>query len=318
MEVTNLLTFTDRQHLREWFEQNHLSEKCCWVACNRSKTPKPDTLSYIEIVEEALCFGWIDSTNKRLLDGRLAQRLSPRRKGSHWTELNRRRCRDLETRGLMTEAGRAAWFNGIINPALCKYVEKNIIPRYDSFDKAHRRDHVMMVICQSLELAERLGVNTNMAYAIAAYHDTGLVEGREHHQEVSARIIRADSTLQQWFTEEQIAVMADAAEDHRASSGHEPRTIYGRIVAEADRFIDADTIIRRTIQYGHDHYPSFCREEHYQRMVSHLHEKYGRNGYLHLWFEDSPNALRLKQLQDIIDDEAELQKYFNKHFRLQD
>ena len=62
MEVTNLLAFTERKQLREWFEKNHLSEKCCWVACNRSKTPKPDTLPYIEIVEEALCFGWIDST----------------------------------------------------------------------------------------------------------------------------------------------------------------------------------------------------------------------------------------------------------------
>ena len=318
MEVTNLLTFTERLQLRDWFVANHILESSCWVACNRSKQPKPGTLPYLDIVEEALCFGWIDSTVKKLADGRLAQRLSPRRKGSHWTELNRERCRDLERRGLMTEAGRAAWFNGIINPALRKYVEKNIIPRYDCFDQAHRRDHVLMVIRQSLELAEKLEVNTDMSYAIAAYHDTGLCEGREHHHEASARIIRADNTLRQWFTEEQIAVMADAAEDHRASSGHEPRTIFGRIVAEADRFIDADTIIRRTIQYGFDHYPSFSREEHYQRMVSHLHEKYGRNGYLHLWFEDSPNALRLKQLQDIIDDEAELQKYFNKHFGLQD
>lgn len=108
MEIENLLTFTDRRLLREWLEQNHLSERCCWVTCNRSRTAKPDALPYIEIVEEALCFGWIDSTLKKLPDGRLAQRLSPRRKGSHWTELNRHRCRDLERRGLMTEYGRKA------------------------------------------------------------------------------------------------------------------------------------------------------------------------------------------------------------------
>ena len=205
-------------------------------------------------------------------------------------------------------------FHAVINPELQRYVEQNIIPRYDSFDKAHQRDHVMMVIGQSMELAEKLGVNADMAYTIAAYHDTGLCEGREHHHEVSARIIRADQTLRQWFTEEQLEVMADAAEDHRASSGHEPRSIYGRIVAEADRFIDADTIIQRTIQYGIDHYPELNREEHYRRMVSHLHEKYGRNGYLHLWFEDSPNAQRLGQLQDIIDNEAELRQLFNQYF----
>ena len=201
-----------------------------------------------------------------------------------------------------------------VNAELREYVEQYIIPRYDSFDKAHQRDHVQMVIRQSMELAEKLGVDADMAYAIAAYHDTGLCEGREHHHEVSARIIRADRTLRQWFTEEQIGIMADAAEDHRASSDHEPRTVYGRIVAEADRFIDADTIIRRTIQYGMDHYPELNREGHYQRMLSHLHEKYGRNGYLHLWFDDSPNALRLKQLQDIIDDEAVLLQLFNQYF----
>jgi len=199
-----------------------------------------------------------------------------------------------------------------VNAELREYVEQYIIPRYDSFDKAHQRDHVLMVIQQSLELAEKLGVDADMAYTIAAYHDTGLCEGREHHHEVSARIIRADQTLRQWFTAEQISIMADAAEDHRASSGHEPRTVYGRIVAEADRFIDADTIILRTIQYGIDHYPELDREGHYQRMLSHLHEKYGRNGYLHLWFDDSPNAQRLRQLQDIIDDEAMLHQLFDR------
>lgn len=204
----------------------------------------------------------------------------------------------------------------VINAELKKYVEQNIIPQYDSFDKAHQRNHVLMVIRQSLELAEKLGADADMAYVIAAYHDTGLCEGREHHHEVSSRIIRADQTLRKWFAEEQINIMADAAEDHRASSGHEPRTIYGRIVAEADRFIDADTIIRRTIQFGMDHYPELDREGHYQRMLSHLHEKYGCNGYLHLWFEDSPNAERLRQLQGIIDDEAMLRQLFNQHFSL--
>lgn len=108
MEITNLLTFNNRKELRGWLEKNHADVKCCWVACSRSKTPLPDTLPYLIIVEEALCFGWIDSTLKRLPDGRLAQRLSPRRKGSHWTNLNRSRCADLERRGLMTDAGRKA------------------------------------------------------------------------------------------------------------------------------------------------------------------------------------------------------------------
>lgn len=106
MEVINLLSFKKRSQLRRWFEQNHNKERECWVVMYRKQKPEWDALAYIDIVEEALCFGWIDSTNKKLPDGRLAQRLSPRRKGSNWTELNKQRCLDLEQRGLMTEAGR--------------------------------------------------------------------------------------------------------------------------------------------------------------------------------------------------------------------
>ena len=108
MEITGLLEFTERAQLREWLMANHATAKECWVTVNRSKQPRTDCIPYLEVVEEALCFGWIDSTVKRLPDGRCAQRLSPRRKGSHWTELNKQRCADLEQRGLMTTAGRAA------------------------------------------------------------------------------------------------------------------------------------------------------------------------------------------------------------------
>ena len=105
MEIFNLLELKDRSQLRQWLEANHATERQCWVIMYRKNRPEWDALAYIEIVEEALCFGWIDSTNKKLPDGRLAQRLSPRRKGSHWTELNKQRCQSLIERGLMTQAG---------------------------------------------------------------------------------------------------------------------------------------------------------------------------------------------------------------------
>ena len=108
MEITTLLEYSERSQLRAWLQENHSKEKECWVVMSRSKTPPPGILPYIDVVEEALCFGWIDSTLKKLPDGRLAQRLSPRRKNSHWTKLNMDRCMDLEDRGLMTPAGRRA------------------------------------------------------------------------------------------------------------------------------------------------------------------------------------------------------------------
>ena len=200
----------------------------------------------------------------------------------------------------------------MLSSDIASYIESEIIPRYDHFDAAHQRDHVLMVIQQSLDISKNLDVDLNMVYVIAAYHDTGLCGGRERHHEVSAQIIQADENLRKWFTEEQIQTMADAAEDHRASAKHEPRTIYGRIVAEADRFIDPETIVRRTIQYGLDHYPELSKEQQYDRMMQHLHEKYGRNGYLKLWFPESPNAARLEKLRQMIDEETEIKKIFEE------
>ena len=105
MEIDFLLEYSDRNQLRQWLEENHTSAHHCWVVTYRSKVSKPNALPYLTVVEEALCFGWIDSTLKRLPDGRLAQRISPRRKNSHWTERNLARVRDLEQRGLMTPSG---------------------------------------------------------------------------------------------------------------------------------------------------------------------------------------------------------------------
>ena len=203
-----------------------------------------------------------------------------------------------------------------ITPSLKAYISLNIIPLYDHFDKAHQREHVDMVIRQSMEIAEKLAdVNLDMVFTIAAYHDTGLCEGREHHHEVSGRIIRDEEALREWFTEEEIEVMAEAAEDHRASAKQAPRTIYGKIVAEADRHIDPETIILRTIQYGQEHYPELDKEGHYRRMLDHLHEKYGRNGYLHLWFDDSPNAQKLEELRVWMEDEQKMREMFEKLYK---
>ena len=195
-----------------------------------------------------------------------------------------------------------------------KYIEEQIIPRYDTFDAAHRRDHVRYVIEQSLEFASHYDVDEDMVYAIAAYHDTGLEVDRKTHHLESGRIVRTDPNLRRWFSSEQIEEMARAVEDHRASSDHEPRSIYGKIVAEADRQIDAATIIRRTVQYGLSHYPELDRRGHWERTLEHLLEKYAEGGYLRLWIPESSNALRLKDLQTLIKDRQALRAQFEKTF----
>ena len=202
----------------------------------------------------------------------------------------------------------------MVNPNLIAYIEQNILPQYDHFDTAHQRNHAEEVIARSLALAEHYDVDVNMVYAIAAYHDTGLCEGRETHHLVSGRIIREDRKLREWFDEGQIETMAQAAEDHRASSGHEPRSIYGKIVAEADRLITPEKVIRRTIQFGLDHHPELNKEGQYQRFREHLLEKYSDTGYLRLWIPESENAIRLEELRRIIRDKEALRTAFEKSF----
>lgn len=202
-----------------------------------------------------------------------------------------------------------------INESLQQYIENEILPRYDHFDAAHRRNHADDVIRRSLNLAAHYDVNIDMVYAIAAFHDTGLCEDRDTHHLVSGRIIREDTFLKKHFSADEIETMAQAAEDHRASKGSEPRSIYGKIVAEADRLIIPETVIQRTIQYGLDHYPEFTKEGQYQRFHQHIMEKYADGGYLKLWLPESENAAKLEELRSIIRDEEKLKACFETEYQ---
>lgn len=104
MEIKNLLEISTRQEFRDWLLTHASIATECWVYVKKGKTPSDDTIWYLDAVEEALCFGWIDSTCK-LSDGKVVQRFSPRKKNSNWTELNKERCRRLIKLGLMTERG---------------------------------------------------------------------------------------------------------------------------------------------------------------------------------------------------------------------
>ncbi|WP_322743212.1 YdeI/OmpD-associated family protein [Weissella ceti] len=105
MEIEDLLEVTTQAELLTWLAQNYKTEKVCWVTV--SIKPEPNKLQYLDAVEAALCFGWVDSTKKKLSDTQTVQRLSPRSKKSNWTELNKERVRRLERLNLMTDAGRA-------------------------------------------------------------------------------------------------------------------------------------------------------------------------------------------------------------------
>ncbi len=195
---------------------------------------------------------------------------------------------------------------------IAAFLEAEIVPLYDGFDAGHRRDHAHAVMQTSHRLAQHYpDVDETMLLVAAAYHDVGLQKGREHHHTFSAEFMRADERLRRWFIEEEIEVMADAAEDHRASSTHAPRTIYGRLVAESDRQIVPETVIKRTMQYTKSHFPGLDKEGEWNRLLEHLNAKYAEGGYLQLWIPESDNAARLATLRALIADRPRLRAIFN-------
>ena len=228
------------------------------------------------------------------------------------------------------------WRYDDIPADLKAYVESDILPRHEHYDAAHRPDHIRRVIARSMAMRPHplplsqgegpcqqqsasaspllgRGVRGEAVYAAAAMHDIGICEGREVHHLASGRIIRADRNLRRWFSEEEVELIAQAAEDHRASATTPPRSPLGMIIAEADRDIEPETIVRRTIEYGLSHYPELDREGHWQRTLDHLHEKYAEGGYIRLWMGDaSPNAAPLADLRALIHDEPRLRRLFDQ------
>ncbi len=198
-----------------------------------------------------------------------------------------------------------------VKQEIWQWIEQSVMPRYDAFDRAHRQNHARYVLCEALRLAQNYDVDADMVAVAAACHDLGLAAGREIHHLESGRIIRAMGELRRWFTSEQIETVAQAAEDHRASAKSAPRSIYGRIVAEADRQIVPDVVIRRTIQYGIRNFPEMGREQQWERTMEHLSEKYGEGGYLKLWIPESPNGQRLAQLRATLADRAAMRRIFD-------
>lgn len=197
---------------------------------------------------------------------------------------------------------------------LVEFIETQILPQYAQFDRAHSLEHVTRVIRRALELAAHTGADVNMVYTIAAYHDLGMSGPRAVHHITGGRILAEDRRLRRWFNDEQLRIMREAVEDHRASASRAPRSIYGKIVAEADRDISPETVFRRTVQFGLANYPEKSREEHWQRFREHMDSKYSANGYIRLWIPGSQNEKQLAELRNIIANTTLLRQQFDKYY----
>lgn len=151
MNIVNLLDVKSRQELRQWLIQNHRTETECWVVVKRGRPKDDGTFWYIDAVEEAMCFGWIDSTTKKIDEHTTAQKLCPRKNKSNWSELNKERCRRMERLGWMTDAGRAV---------LPDMSEKGFVIDKDILNALQKDPVVWNNFCRFPDLYKRVRIDT--------------------------------------------------------------------------------------------------------------------------------------------------------------
>ncbi len=194
------------------------------------------------------------------------------------------------------------------------YLKTKIIKLYQIFDKAHQENHIYQVIESSLEISQNYDVRYDMVYTIACYHDIGMQYGRKDHHLTGGLFLYNDKQLRLHFTEENMLLMKEAIEDHRASRQEHPRSIYGKIIAEADRDIDPKRIILRTSQVALSKKPNSDSAQHFAQVYKHLEEKYGITGYLKLWLKTKRNQNGLAEIQKLLSNKQKLKSIVARHY----
>ena len=199
----------------------------------------------------------------------------------------------------------------MINRKLKKYIEDHILPSYERNDVGHGLEHIQYVIKRSLKFAKTLpDINEDMVYVIAAYHDIGHYIDAKNHEMVSAEMLRKDTKLKEFFSEEEISIMADAVEDHRASMDGEPRTIYGKIVSSADRNNTVEKCLYRSYFYGKKLDPKADDQSLYERAFDVLTKKFGESGYAKFYFEDPEYEAFLKEIRELLSNKEDIKNSY--------
>ena len=204
-----------------------------------------------------------------------------------------------------------------ISAKVRKYIETRILPQYEKLS-GHAGGHIEQVIDRSLEFAKQApGVNLDMVYIIAAYHDLGRLIDNETHNIESAKMMRANKFLLENSTAEEVETMAEAVEDHRASLGHEPRSIYGKIVSSADRNPTVESMLERAYDYNKLLHPDYSEDEIIEDVRVHIREKYSPDGYAAktMYFKDPSFEKMLVKVEEITrtpESFAKVQKVFNR------
>lgn len=202
-----------------------------------------------------------------------------------------------------------------IDTNLKKYIETFIFPVYSKNDKGHSIEHIKYVIDRSLRFASNIDdIDYNMVYAIASYHDIGHYIDAKNHEKISAKILENDYNLKRFFNDEQIKIMKEAIEDHRASLEYEPRSIYGKILSSADRNTSVDENLKRLYFYSIEHFSQLNEDETIDECYKHALKKFGNGGYAKdkMYFEDQQYNKFLKEIAKLTSNKGEFIKRFKE------
>lgn len=174
------------------------------------------------------------------------------------------------------------------------YINTEIKSKYKTFDKGHNISHFNFVTKNCINYGKQLiekgeDIDLDIAYIVGAFHDVGIVNGREGHAKKSGEFVRKDKILREFYSAETIEMIAEAVEDHSSHLGYEPRNIYGKIVADADRNNSVYLVFSRPIKYALKNEKGLTKQEHLERVYEFVQNKFGRNGYVkyHLDIEDT-------------------------------
>ena len=188
-----------------------------------------------------------------------------------------------------------------VSKKLKEYIENNIFPEYEKNDQGHNLEHIKYVINRSIKFADTVpDINYNIVYTVAAYHDIGHHIDPKKHELISAEIMYDDDKLKEFFKDKERIIIKEAIEDHRASSNHEPRSIYGKIVSTADRNNTVEACLRRSYSYNKKLHPEYDDEKIFEDCHYHLNDKFGENGYAKFYFKDEEYEKFLTDIRNIL------------------
>lgn len=178
-----------------------------------------------------------------------------------------------------------------MNKELKEYIRLQIKPLYKQFDKGHNISHFNFVTSNCVNYGKKLisqgfDIDLDIAYVVGAFHDIGIIKGRENHALCSGEFVRNDAVLKKFYNEKTIEMIAQAVEDHSSHLTYEPRNIYGKIVADADRNNSVYLVFSRPIKYGLKNEPkSWTKQQHLERAYKFVQQKFGENGYVKYWLD---------------------------------